>query len=124
MQTSDESQVATPIERSLPELAERREVRIVGIRVAGRPEPTTIRRKGTINTAPRRLVDNSGYSTDIPAAQPLLAHRNQRIIRILPTLGTIDSPCRKAMGRRNPAGQYTKNALPIRLYLGTVPSWY
>jgi hypothetical protein len=36
MQTSDESQVATPIERSLPELAERREVRIVGVRVAGR----------------------------------------------------------------------------------------
>ena len=36
MQTSDESQLAKPIERSLPELAERREVRIVGVRVAGR----------------------------------------------------------------------------------------
>jgi membrane-associated phospholipid phosphatase/tRNA A-37 threonylcarbamoyl transferase component Bud32 len=36
IQTSDESQVATPVERSLPELAERREVRIAGVRLAGR----------------------------------------------------------------------------------------
>ena len=36
MQTSDEPPVATPIGRSLPELAVRREVRFVGVRVAGR----------------------------------------------------------------------------------------
>jgi tRNA A-37 threonylcarbamoyl transferase component Bud32/membrane-associated phospholipid phosphatase len=36
MQPSDDSQEVTPIERSLPELAVRREVRIAGVRVAGR----------------------------------------------------------------------------------------
>ncbi len=36
MQTSDESRVTAPVGRSLPELAERREVRIAGVRVAGR----------------------------------------------------------------------------------------
>ena len=36
MGTPRETQVVTPIERGLPELGERREVRIVGVRVAGR----------------------------------------------------------------------------------------
>ena len=54
MQTSDEPQESTPIERSLPELAVRREVRIVGIRVAGRrrrpsgEKPPLQREQGTV----------------------------------------------------------------------------
>jgi len=42
-----------------------------------------------------------------------------RIKRILPTSGTIGKP--GSSGRRNPDGQYTNIALPIRLYRGTVP---
>ena len=43
------------------------------------------------------------------------------ISRILPTFGTIGKPGRA--GTPKPAGQYTKNALPISAYRGTVPSW-
>ena len=42
------------------------------------------------------------------------------ISRILPTFGTIGKPGKA--GTLKPAGQYTKNALPINAYLGTVPS--
>ena len=42
-------------------------------------------------------------------------------IRMLPTFGIRGSF--GMPGSRNPLGQYTKTALPIMLYRGTVPSW-
>jgi len=62
------------------------------------------------------------FSTKRPAASPIKddAVSAYRISRILPKFGITGKPA--TPGKRNPEGQYTKIALPIRLYRGTVPS--